>query len=276
LKGETKRGLINPISFYHFVNENKIIFPKLAFYLKTCYNINVIKLIISLIMLHQGLIENLTKELKIAPLSIIRENLEIEVLNEISKTKLTDNLIFYGGTALRLAYNSFRFSEDLDFLLTKSLKSDKKELEISLNKVVENNQGVILEEVIEKRNTLFGLLKINHSLLKHSIRIKIEICKKKNGVKKENKLLISPTTNLEVIFPTADLESLYKTKLEALKKRDLARDWFDLWYLNQKLDKKQKPNKKFDFNKQEFARELKRFLPQDKWSIIQTVNKFYE
>ncbi|MBU4360295.1 nucleotidyl transferase AbiEii/AbiGii toxin family protein [Patescibacteria group bacterium] len=227
-------------------------------------------------MLHQDLVENLTKELKIAPLSIIRENLEMEILNEISQTKLASNLIFYGGTALRLAYNSFRFSEDLDFLLIKNLKSDKKELEIALNKVVENNQGIILEEVIEKRDTLFGLLKINHSLLKHSIRIKIEICKKKNGIKKENKLLVSPTTNLEVIFPTADLESLYKTKLEALKNRNLARDWFDLWYLNQKLDIKQKQSKKFSFNKQEFFRELKRFLPQNKWTIIQTVIKFYE
>ncbi|MFH1610306.1 MAG: nucleotidyl transferase AbiEii/AbiGii toxin family protein [Patescibacteria group bacterium] len=227
-------------------------------------------------MLHQDLVENLAKELKIAPLSIIRENLEMEVLNEISKTKLTNNLIFYGGTALRLAYNSFRFSEGLDFLLTKNSKSDEKELKIALNNVVKNNPGVVLEEVIEKRNTLFGLLKINHTLLKHPIRIKIEICKKKNGIKKENKLLISPTTNLEVIFPTVDLESIYKTKLEALKNRDLARDWFDLWYLNQKLNNKQKPDKKFNFNKQEFAKELKRFLPQNKWNIIQTVIKFYE
>jgi len=37
-------------------------------------------------MLHQDLVENLAKELKIAPLSIIRENLEMEVLSEISKT----------------------------------------------------------------------------------------------------------------------------------------------------------------------------------------------
>jgi len=227
-------------------------------------------------MLHQDLVENLAKKLKIAPLNIIRENLEMAVLDEISKTKLANNLIFYGGTALRLAYNSFRFSEDLDFLLTKdNTEDDKDELALALNRVVKSNSGIELEEVINKRNTLFGLLKINHPLLKHAIRIKIEISKKKNGVNKENKLLISPTTPLEVIFPTASLESLFKTKLHALMNRSLARDWFDIWYLNQKLGQDKKPSKKFNINKHEFGRELKRFLPKNKWLIIDAVIDYY-
>jgi len=32
---------------------------------------------------------------------------------------------------------------------------------------------------------------------------------------------------------------------------------------------------KFPFDKQEFSRELKRWLPQDKWKIITNVIKFY-
>lgn len=87
---------------------------------------------ILLIMLNQYLAEKLAKEQKIAPLNIIREYLEMEVLHYLSRSKLADNIIFYGGTALRLAYQSFRFSEDLDFLFIKNLKTDKKELKQAL------------------------------------------------------------------------------------------------------------------------------------------------
>ncbi|MBU0619954.1 MAG: hypothetical protein V1768_03190 [Patescibacteria group bacterium] len=55
-------------------------------------------------MLNQYLIEKLAQDLKIAPLNIIREYLEMEVLYYLSQSKLAENIIFYGGTALRLAY----------------------------------------------------------------------------------------------------------------------------------------------------------------------------
>ena len=226
-------------------------------------------------MLNQYLIEKLAKDLKIAPLNIIREYLEMEILYFLSRSKLSENIIFYGGTALRLAYQSFRFSEDLDFLFVKNLRSDKKELVKVLQLATEKNQGVSLEEVIDKRLTLFGLLHIKNELLKHPIRIKIEISKRKNGIKSENALLTSPVSNKEVIFRIADLESIYKLKKKAIKNRNMPRDWFDYWYLNQKLHQDKMINKKFPFNKNEFSRELKRWLPQDKWQAIDMAVKFY-
>ncbi|KKQ77698.1 MAG: hypothetical protein US99_C0035G0007 [Candidatus Daviesbacteria bacterium GW2011_GWF2_38_6] len=231
---------------------------------------------ISLSMLPLSLIEKMARDLKIAPLNIIREHLEMETLYYLSQSKLSENLIFYGGTALRLAYNSFRFSEDLDFLFIKKLKDSKKELSQALKLVAANNPGVKVEEIFDKRQTLFGLLHIKHELLKHPIRIKIEICKKKNGVETENTLLISPTSNKEIIFPTATSESIFKAKKEAIKNRETARDWFDFWYLANKLKSEEKINKKFPFAEKEFKNELKRWLPQDKWKIIDTIIKFYE
>ena len=227
-------------------------------------------------MLHQSIIEKLAKDLKIAPLNIIREHLEMEVLYYLSQSKLSESLIFYGGTALRLAHNSFRFSEDLDFLFVKKIKTSQKELNQVLKLVAENNQGVKVEEVFNKKLTLFGLLHIKHNLLKHPIRIKIEISKKKNGIQLENMLLTSLTSNKEIIFPTVTLESIYELKKQAIKNRNTARDWFDFWYLSNKLKKDNEINKKFPFNKKEFMNELKRWLPQDKWKILDTVIKFYE
>ena len=52
-------------------------------------------------MLNQDLIAKLAREQKIAPLNIIREYLEMETLFYLSQTKLSERLIFYGGTALR-------------------------------------------------------------------------------------------------------------------------------------------------------------------------------
>lgn len=227
-------------------------------------------------MLNQYLIAKLAKELKIAPLNIIREYYEIEVLFSLSKTKLVENIIFYGGTALRLAYQSFRFSEDLDFLLIKDLKENQKNLKKALNDVVQENPGIRLEEIREKHWTLFGLLHITNELLKHPIRIKIEMSKKKNGVKSENLLLSSPVSDREVIFPVASIESMYQLKDAAIKGRNTPRDWFDFWYLSQKLHRDKMMKKKLPFSKQEFGRELKRWLPIDKWKIIETAIHFYE
>lgn len=231
---------------------------------------------ILLTMLNQYLIEKLAKDLKIAPLNIIREYYEIEVLFHLSQTKLAENMIFYGGTALRLAYQSFRFSEDLDFLLIRDSKQNWGELTKALKDVVHEDPGISLEEIREKRWTLFALLHITNVLLKHPIRIKIEISKKKNGVESENLLLSSPVSGKEVIFPVASLESMYKLKADAIRERNVPRDWFDFWYLSQKLHRDRKTEKKFPFPKQEFARELKRWLPQDKWKIIETLINFYE
>lgn len=226
-------------------------------------------------MLNQLLIEKLASDLKIAPLNIIREYFEMEILFYLSQTNLSKNIIFYGGTALRLAHKSFRFSEDLDFLLVNSSQSNIPELKQALQLVKKNNSGAVVEEVIEKRSTIFALLHIQNELLKHPIRIKIEISKKTNGIKSENLLLVSPTSTKEIIFHTVTLESLFKLKEAAIKNRNMPRDWFDLWYLSQKLGRDEKFNKNLPFKENEFSHELKRWLPKDKWPIISSVIKYF-
>ena len=226
-------------------------------------------------MLHPFLVEQLSKKVRIAPLHIIREYMEMEVLYSLSQIPLSERIIFYGGTALRLAHNSFRFSEDLDFLYTKIQKEDKEMLARVLETVIENNAGVSVEEVHEKRNTLFGLLHIAHPLLKHAIRLKLEIAKRQNGIKAENMLLMSQASTLQPIMKTASLNSLQQNKLVAIQDRNEARDWFDLWYINQKLGLSAKPNKQFPFNNKEFTNELKRFITANYWKIIPNVISYY-
>lgn len=227
-------------------------------------------------MLHLIEIKKLSKDIGIAPLNIIRENIELDILDSLSKSELSDRVIFYGGTAIRLAYGGPRFSEDLDFIFERQFKKDAKELENILQQVSKNNDGVTVEEVFEKRNTLFGLIHISIPLLKHSIRIKIEVSKKLHEQKLEYLMLSSPCSILNPIIKTSTLKSLIHNKLIAIKHRNEPRDWFDLWFLNKKSNSTYKLNNKFPFNKREFENELKRWLPKNFWKIIPDVINYYE
>ena len=47
--------------------------------------------------------------------NILREYLQYKILEIIFNSKYAQNVVFLGGTALRIIYNNSRFSEDLDF-----------------------------------------------------------------------------------------------------------------------------------------------------------------
>ena len=64
-------------------------------------------------------LNNFSKELNISRDQILREEAEMFFLDQLAKDKLGAKFIFYGGTALRLAYGSPRFSEDIDLLKIK-------------------------------------------------------------------------------------------------------------------------------------------------------------
>lgn len=217
------------------------------------------------------LAEALSHKIKIAPLNIVRENIEVSILFTLSESSIAGRLIFYGGTALRLAYGSVRFSEDLDFLMIK--KVSKEELELLLKEFQKKVLNVEIKEVFEKRNTLFALINISNEILKHPINVKIEICKKKNDVDAEYIPLVSECSHLRPIVYTATINSLKKLKIETIKHRDDPKDWFDLWYIYKYLKEEVVYPKKIPFNKREFERELKRFLPQNYWNLI---NQVYE
>ena len=219
----------------------------------------------------QSNLANLSKELKIASLNIVRENIEVEVLNAFSQSAIADKLIFYGGTALRLAYGSPRFSADLDFLMIKKIRTE--ELKKILKNFIVQHPEITIKDLKGKRNTLFALLNIKSPFLKHPINMKIEIAKRKDGIKYDFIPLSSPCSHLRPIMPTIKIESLEKLKEETIKNRNEPRDWFNLWYIKKYLKKTFEAPVKFPFEKKDFERELKRFLPRDKWVLINQIAK---
>ncbi|MEW5814810.1 MAG: nucleotidyl transferase AbiEii/AbiGii toxin family protein [Spirochaetota bacterium] len=53
---------------------------------------------------------------------VLKEYVHLVILDYVFRKELFSNLVFQGGTALRLAYQGVRYSEDLDFVLNKKNK----------------------------------------------------------------------------------------------------------------------------------------------------------
>ena len=63
-----------------------------------------------------------------------QEQFELEVLERLNSIRVLNQLIFCGGTMLRLCYSLNRFSVDLDFWLTEEIDSNKLLLELAKRK----------------------------------------------------------------------------------------------------------------------------------------------
>lgn len=71
--------------------------------------------------MEQEQLTNLIGKLKISADQVLREESEMIFLRALASDKLGAKTVFYGGTAMRLAYDSPRFSEDIDLIAIKPL-----------------------------------------------------------------------------------------------------------------------------------------------------------
>jgi hypothetical protein len=211
----------------------------------------------------------LSKELKISIDRLVREYWEMVILREISQGKIGDYLIFVGGTALRLCYNSPRFSDDLDFYLRKKLSFSLFKREIQ---EIAEKHSLLVTDLCEKYFTYLAEFRIEIDYLTLPFRIKIEIRKRilKRGY--EPKLLVSPTVNFQVLIYTLNLEEIKKLKAKALEERKDSRDFFDLWFISQKQKIIfQKPD--IEIDKKFFKQNLLKYLPYDYKKIIENLTR---
>lgn len=209
------------------------------------------------------------KKMGISRDQILREEAEMQILAELANDKLGSNLVFYGGTALRLAYNSPRFSEDIDLLRLKAVSFA--EFEKFIKKVIAAHGDWRLKDIKDKRQTIFALIQIKDSKLKHAFSVKIEAHKPAGKIKLKTDLLLikSPLSAAEPLLLVPAIEELKKLKINALAGRKKARDIFDLWYLAQILREKfELPEKMPTYSEREFRNELQVFLPKKYYPVI--------
>jgi predicted nucleotidyltransferase component of viral defense system len=173
------------------------------------------------------------RELQVDETQVVREYWEVIILKGLFDSSSGKDIIFKGGTALRFAYGSPRFSEDLDFsLIHDSVKG--KFLNLS-GKITAPFPELVLTDVEEKYYTYLAEIKVTQDYLPLPFRIKIEISKRKTkNYQWKLQLLESSVTTVQVLGQVGTLEQIYQDKLACLRGRAKAKDLFDLWYISQK------------------------------------------
>jgi predicted nucleotidyltransferase component of viral defense system len=217
----------------------------------------------------KNLAEQFSKELKININQIAREYWEMLILKELAESSLGEKLIFIGGTALRLVYNSPRFSDDLDFYLKKKISFDDFK---KIIKDIAKKYNLEISDLQNKKFTFLAEFKIKEDFLTLPFSLKIEIRKKilKKGF--ELRLLNSPISNFNVLLFVLDLKTIKKFKISAFKNRKEPRDLFDLWFISQKLKERfKKPKIKID--KKIIKQTLNKYLPVNYHKIIDDLIK---
>lgn len=212
----------------------------------------------------------LSNKLQISIDCIVREEYEILLLKEISESEYGTKLVFKGGTALRLAYGSSRYSEDLDFTMLEEFNASAF---IEFLRKVANRykETITIEAAIEKFYTVFAIAKVRENYLNRAFSIKIEISKRKRkwlkGKDYIDKVIKGEVSPLTVLARVATLSSILREKKDALKHRKAARDIFDYWYIHQLLKKEVKIDLS-GYDKTQVKSELHRLLAKPYWRVV--------
>jgi predicted nucleotidyltransferase component of viral defense system len=216
--------------------------------------------------MEQLLAQQKALELKIDRTQVVREYWELILLKALYDSSFGRNFIFEGGTALRLAYGSPRFSEDLDFSLTKDVFKDK--FPAFVEKLIVPYPELSLTDLESKRYTYLAEVKVAQNYLPFPFRIKLELSKRETKhYEWELKLLSSPASVVQVLGQVATLNQLYQDKMACLRGRGKPKDFFDLWYISGKLKVPYVPQK--TSSRKDFVRDLRKYLPKDFWPIIE-------
>ena len=220
--------------------------------------------------MNEFLANNLSRQLKIALEQVAREEYELLILRSLMESPLGNALAFKGGTALRLAYDSPRFSDDLDFSLIAPFPAEA--FTHVAETVIRRLPQVSLGEALAKHFTLFALYKVHEPYLPYAFSIKLEISTRPETWEREQdfalRLLTSPVTPISALSQVATLERMWRDKETAFATRRQPRDLYDLWFIAQKLRRTFTPDLN-GFDRQAIRRELRKYLPKDHWQVIE-------
>ena len=140
-----------------------------------------------------------------------QEKFELEVLDRLNSGKFLNNLVFIGGTMLRLCYGLERFSVDLDFWVIK---------DIDFNKMYKDLKRYLDEyyTIVDSANKFYTIL-LELRSPEYPRSLKIEIRKEPKKIKVETSIAYSKLYNAQVMVKTLSLPDMMKTKIQAFLSR---------------------------------------------------------
>lgn len=229
-------------------------------------------------MIEKRLIEQLSDRYQTTLDNIIREYFQHLFLAQLYQEKGSEKLLFKGGTALRIVWQSPRFSEDLDFTGVNVRTGGIEEtMQDTLAKI---EQSGVETAIDESKATSGGYLAIfDFRTKEYRSRVQIEV-----SLRKEKKIRGSSTLIQSDFVPAYTLFHLDEAllvgeKVQACLTRGKARDFYDLYFILRgrmafqevfTQDKTLKAKLISAVNKggKDFRHELKQFLPVNQHLII--------
>lgn len=222
-------------------------------------------------MLAQDQAQRFAQESQTTTDNILKEHYQIYVLDKLYGVNFSEQLIFKGGTALRLVYGSFRFSEDLDFSVQSEI--DFKEFSTVINQIPQIFPEAFVKEVYNKSHTLFAKIMFRVNFKPQAVGIKIEINKGVKKIEQTVALLKSSFNNLEITGRVYTLEQILSDKIKLLDIRREPRDLFDIWYINQKLGRVFGVAEKYKYTQKELLNNLNPFIPERERRVLALFKK---
>lgn len=229
-------------------------------------------------MIEKRQVQNLAGNWQTTADNVVREYFQQLFLLRLYQEKGSDGLLFKGGTALRIIWQSPRFSEDLDFTgMNVTIKGIEVLMEGALAKIEMEGSKT---EIIESKSTSGGYLAIfQFETSEYKSRIQVEVSLR-NGKKSPG---VAALVRSDLVMPYTLIhlkeEILVAEKIQACLTRGKARDFYDLYFILrsrmafkeafiQDKQLKAKILKAAKSGKIDFKRELKAFLPVNQHIII--------
>lgn len=180
-------------------------------------------------MLSEKVIIELAKKWQTTETNVAREYFQHLFLRSLYRLKESKGILFKGGTALRIVYQSPRFSEDLDF---SAQIRDYRPIEKMIEEIL---MDLLLEEKIElaeaKTTTGGYLAQILGEIGGLSVRIQIEISQRNGRTIEPDSFLVSSPFLPEYLILTLPKHLLIEEKIKACLTRKKSRDFFDIYFL---------------------------------------------
>ena len=222
-------------------------------------------------------------------LNVAREYCQHLFLSAFYGQAGSEQVMFMGGTALKIAYGSPRFSEDLDFSgfgVTVSLIENW-----VLTTTGEIEQHGIGAQLRESKTTSGGYLAtVDCHLYDYPVRILIEVSlrSQKKGARQPKDrsgsgMLITPNFLPAYTLTLLPEKRLVEEKINALLTRGKPRDYFDVYFLLRKgmISPDQMPRlaevkQRLQHSTMNFQRELAQFLPRSHQAILKNFRQALE
>jgi len=183
-------------------------------------------------MISLPFIQTISNQQQIDQSTILREYFQIIFLKYFYQH--SHQAYFKGGTAIRLLFNSFRYSEDLDFTCLDHADYFKLISQIIPQIETETTTGIKLtrEKNVGEIGERFRLIFQPNEITKQPLGIKLDFSYREKPIDPQTSIMTTtyPVTPPPLVKHYSQAEILSE-KIRAMFTRNKARDLFDLWFL---------------------------------------------